>query len=149
MMMMRNGGAFAQGRCNGLTLIEFVVAIVVIGIGAAVLTSFITPTAASADPMLQAQARSIASAYMDEILLRDHGSTGSCGGATRATYDTVWCYDGIDEAPRNQFGSAIPALSDYRVTVGVTGGAPAEITVRVIHDAADIDYALRSQRGDY
>lgn len=54
---------------SGFTLIEFVVAIVIIGIGAALLTSFITPTAGSADPMIQAQARSIATGYMDEILL--------------------------------------------------------------------------------
>lgn len=147
--MRRHEGTSAHRCATGLTLVEFVIAVVVIGIGAAVLTSFITPTAASADPMLQAQARTIASAYMDEILLREHATPGDCGGTSRATYETVWCYDGLDEAPRNQFGSAIPALSDYRVRVGVTGGAPAEIAVRVTHASGRLDFTLRSQRGDY
>lgn len=136
-------------RNRGFTLIEFVVALVIIGIGAAILTSFATPTASSADPMIQAQARSIATGYMDEILLRRHGNPGECNGASRGTYDTVWCYDGLNQAPANQFGDAINALDSYLVSVSVTGGAPADITVNVSHASGSVNYSLQSQRGDY
>ncbi|MDZ7791043.1 MAG: prepilin-type N-terminal cleavage/methylation domain-containing protein [Xanthomonadales bacterium] len=136
-------------RINGFTLIEFVVALVIIGIGAAILTSFVTPTASSADPMIQAQARSIATGYMDEILLRRHGNPGECNGGSRGTYDTVWCYDGLNQAPANQFGNAINVLDSYLVNVSVTGGAPANIAVNVSHESGNVNYSLQSQRGAY
>jgi len=134
---------------SGFTLIEFVVALVLIAAGAAILTSFVTPTARSADPQLQAQARMIATAYMDEILLREHASPGDCGGGTRGSYDTVWCYDGISEPPHDQFGNAIAALSNYSVSVSVSGGGPALIDVTVSHGGTGINIDLQSQRGDY
>jgi len=137
---------FVRGSA-GFTLIEFVIALVIIGIGAAILTSFVTPTAASADPMIQAQARSIATGYMDEILLREH-DPGDCTGG-RGNWDSIRCYDGLNESPTNQFGETITALDSYQVTVNVAGSAPAGITVNVSHNSGSVDYSLRSQRGAY
>lgn len=134
---------------SGLTLIEFVIAIVIIGIGAAILTAFVTPSARSADPMLQAQGRMIATAYMDEILLRRHDENpGDCTGG-RGSWASIRCYDGLNEAPNDQFGNAIAALGDYQVAVTVNGAAPAVITVTVSHAAGAINYTLQSQRGAY
>jgi|GEM_PF-1246680 len=135
---------------SGFTLIETVVALVLIGIaGAALLSVFITPVANSADPQLIAQGRSIATAYMDEILLRDHGG-GGCVGDTRATWETIWCYDGLNEAPRDQFGNAIGALADFTVNVAATGsGDIATVAVNVTHDSGIVNLTLESRRGNF
>ncbi|QOC23830.1 type II secretion system protein [Wenzhouxiangella sp. AB-CW3] len=134
---------------RGFTLIEFIVSLVVIGIGAAILTGFVTPVARSADPMIQAQARAIATAYMDEILLREHGACSNPGSGNRGGWEEVFCYDGLDEAPHDQFGNPIASLSDYTVLVSVAGNAPATIGVNVAHAGGGINYSLQSQRGDY
>jgi MSHA pilin protein MshD len=134
---------------KGFTLIEFVMAIVILGIGAALLTSFVTPAASSADPMIQAQARAIATGYMDEILLRKHDQdAGDCTGG-RGSWASIRCYDGLNESPTDQFGNAIAALNDYQVAVSVSGSAPAGITVNVAHSSGNVNYSLRSQRGAY
>jgi MSHA pilin protein MshD len=138
---------------RGFTLIEMVIALVVIAIAGAVLLSvFITPIASSADPQLRTQARAIASAYLDEILLREYGAgPGDCNGPSRSTYDTIWCYDGLSEAPRDQFGNPISALSGYTVSVDVSaaGGSAADISVRVRRPAGVVDLALSGRRGNY
>ncbi|MEX2500536.1 MAG: prepilin-type N-terminal cleavage/methylation domain-containing protein [Wenzhouxiangellaceae bacterium] len=137
-------------RNHGFTLIEFIVALVIIGIaGAALLSAFITPVTNSADPQLIAQSRAIATSYMDEILLRDFG-TGTCGGASREDYDTIWCYDGLNEPPTDQFGNTIGALSDYNVDVTVAGDATtATIVVNVSHPTGTGNLTLESRRGNY
>ena len=131
---------------SGFTLIEFIVALVVLGLGSALLVSFITPVAGSADPMIQAQARSIAAAYMDEILLREHG--GDCSGG-RGEWSGIECYDGLSESPRDQFGNAISALVDYQVSVSVGSGNPALIQVDVSHGSGRGGFTLQSARGNY
>lgn len=134
----------------GFTLIEFIVALVIIGIaGAALLSAFITPLANSADPQLIAQSRAIATSYMDEILLRDFGA-GACVGASRPTWQTIWCYDGLDEPPTDQFGNPIGALSDYNVGVNVAGDSTtATIVVNVTHTSGTANLTMESRRGNY
>jgi MSHA pilin protein MshD len=110
----------------GVTLIELVIAIAVIGIAlAGAVSIFVVTTQHSADPMAQEQAQLIAEAYLDEILLKkfydpDTGTvcTGTTGGETRATYDNVCDYNGLSQQPTNQFGTAI-GLPSYNVTVSV------------------------------
>lgn len=131
---------------RGFTLIEFIVALVVLGLGSALLVSFVTPTARSADPMILAQSRAVASAYMDEILLRSFD--GDCSGG-RGEWSGIQCYGGLDEAPRDQFGNPIAALADYRVQVSVSGGSPAEIDVQISHAGGRGGFGLVSLRGDY
>lgn len=134
---------------NGFTLIEFIVALVIIGLGAAILTSFVAPTASSADPMLQAQARAIATGYMDEILLRKHDEeAGDCAGG-RGNWASIRCYDGLVEPPTNQFGTPIGSLDNYQVSIAVNGSGPAVIAVNVSHASGSVDFALQSQRGNY
>lgn len=134
-----------QAKSKGFTLIEFVVSLVVLGLGSALLLSFVTPALRSADPMIQAQSRAIAGAYMDEILLREFD--GACG-AERSEFSGVFCYDGLNESPTDQFGNTIARLADYTVSVGVTG-SPAQIVVEVSHASGRGGFSLQSARGDY
>lgn len=131
---------------SGFTLIEFVVSLVALGLGAALLVSFVTPAARSADPMIQAQARAIASAYMDEILLREFA--GDCAGG-RGDWSGIQCYNGLNEQPTDQFGNPIAELSDYSVSVSIDGGSPANILVDVQHSSGRSGFALQSARGNY
>lgn len=143
-------------RARGFTLIESIIALVVLAAAAAgVLLVYAETTARSADPMIRAQAQSVATAYMDEILLQayadpDTGATGGTEEADRADYDDVWDYDAITgEPPTDRTGNSIGALSDYTVDVDVTGGLPAVITVTVAHDSGLVNYELVSEREDY
>ncbi|MGY6588104.1 MAG: type IV pilus modification PilV family protein [Wenzhouxiangella sp.] len=131
---------------QGFTLLEFIVALVVLALGSVLLLSFVTPTAGSADPMIQAQARAIASAYMDEILLRDFD--GDCSG-NRGQWSGIQCYNGLTEPPTDQFDNAIAALGAYQVNVSIGSGNPATITVAVSHASGRGGFTLQSARGDY
>lgn len=153
----RSGARFKARRLSasppkrGFTLIETIVALVLLGVaGAALLSVFITPIANSADPQIAAQGRAIAKAYLEEILLRPYGSgPGDCGRSQRAEFDTVWCYAGLNETPTDQFGNPIAPLSDYAVEVTVDGNATlASVRVRVRHSTGS-DIALSGRRGNY
>lgn len=137
-------------RPRGFTLVEAVIALVVLAAAAAgVLLVFSGPMAASADPMVRAQARAIASSYLDEIMLRAYGD-GSCDAAAREDYGNIWCYDGLDEPPTNQFGDPIGALAAYNVVTAVSGdNATAAITVKVTHDSGRVDFSIESRRANY
>ena len=141
-------------RCRGFTLIELVLAIVIIGIGIASFAQLInTSTRNSVDPMVRQQAHAIARSYLEEISLKpfcdpdvtndcptdcNSGSTCSSaactentGGAeTRATFDDVCDYDlpAISNAAvTDQTGSPIGSLSDYRVTVDILDDAGGDL----------------------
>jgi len=139
-------------RTFGFTLVELVIAIAVFAAAAAgVLLVFAETVGRSADPLIRAQARSIAEAYMDEILLKgyekpdapsvENGNGGESGqecgsggssnvsesGEGRSTYDDVWDYHSINnEAPTTQLGAVADlggsqVLADYTVDVKVNG----------------------------
>ena len=90
----------SASRQRGMTLVELVISIVVIGIAAAAMFSAMAAiTGRSADPMLRQQSLAIAEAYMEEISLQafaDPDGQPDCG---RACFDDVGDYDGLDEAP--------------------------------------------------
>lgn len=139
----------------GFTLVELIIAIVIIGIGAAAIMGvFATTIGASADPMVSVQARSVATAYMDEILLRRYGDgPDDCAGGGRGSWETIWCYNNIPsggEPPADQFGNPISGLSDYSVSVVVAalGADVASVDVTVDHTSG-LSYTLTSRRGDY
>jgi MSHA pilin protein MshD len=143
-------------KMRGFTLIESVIVLVVLAAAAAgVLLIFAEATARSADPMLRAQAQAIAMAYMDEILLQAYAdpetsAVGATEEASRSDYDDVWDYDIINaQPPADRTGTVIGALSDYSVSVDVSGGAPAVITVSVSHVTGKVSYELVSERANY
>lgn len=146
----------AATAARGLTLVELVIAIVIISIAVTgVLLAFNQMVARSADPMIDVQATAIAEAYMDEILARP-----VCGGPAGGTRDNFACvenYYGLSQAPRNQLNQVIPELAAYTVAVaagsggsmGIAGAANiAPVQVTVSHTSGR-SLVLRGHRTKY
>lgn len=111
---MRHSTHF-RSRSRGVTLVELIIAIVIIGVAlAGVLMVFIRNTSASADPLIWHQATAIAEAYLEEALTKNF-AVGP--GVTRPTYDDVLDYNFTDVGARDQNGSAISGLEGYTVQV--------------------------------
>ncbi len=110
-------------RQRGMTLVELVITIVIVGIAAAALYSAMAAiTGRSADPMLRQQSLAIAEAYLEEIELQGFASQPDAGcNPARACYNDVRDYSALSEAPHDAFGTAIAELAAYRVTVSVSG----------------------------
>lgn len=147
-------------REAGLTLVELLVSIVIVGIAAStVLGVFSTTAASSADPLIRHQAAAIAEAYLEEIRLRSFDDPdGSDGEGARADFDDVDDYDGlVDVGARDQFGNAITGLDDYTVTVSVAnssglGGLSSGSVLRIdvlVSRGNDISYRVSGYRADY
>ena len=109
----------------GMTLVEMIIAIVVIGVGlAGVITAFNMTVQNSGDPMVTKQMLVLAEEMMEEILLKPYGtSSGSITGCNRSLADDVSDYDGYDQVPCNLAGDPITLLSDYRIMVRVNASA--------------------------
>jgi MSHA pilin protein MshD len=117
---------------RGATLIELIMAIVIIGVAVTgVLQVMTLTTQHSADPMIREQAQLIAEAYMEEILLKpfvDPTTSTVCPAAPagRTNYDNICDYNGLnDVGARDQFGNAIAALASYTVAVSVISAGAA------------------------
>lgn len=139
---------------RGVTLIELVISMVIIGIAVVgILQVMELTTRHSADPMIQHQAVAIAEAYMEEILTKSY--TPGSGTGTRDQFDDVDDYNGLsDTGARDQFGNPIPGLADYTVTVAITGttldgGVSAKrVDVAVTHSNL-VNITLTGYRTDY
>jgi len=147
-------------REQGVTLIELVVAITVVAIGATSILGAISAVAShSADAMIQQQAVAIAQAYLDEILQRwvvdPYGTPTNTG---RGSWDTVDQYNGLnDVGAHDQFGNAIAALSAYNVSVsvvqstaltGIAAAAARRVDVTVTH-SPNVTVKLSGYRTNY
>lgn len=142
---------------RGVTLVELIMTIVIVGVAVAgILVVFTNTIVKSADPMIQHQAIAIAEAYMEEILLRPF--TPGPGTGTRADYDDIFDYDGLSGAPADQFGTPL-GLAGYTVTVSVAaspaeglgaipGADVARINVTVTHTSG-VNMTLTSYRTNY
>ncbi len=144
-------------RERGLTLVELLVSIVIVGIAAStILGVFSITSASSADPMIRHQAAAIAESYLEEVLARPFDDPdGSDTETLRADFDDVDDYDGLlDSGARDQFGNPIPSLGDYTVAVAVSNssalpGIPAGDTYRVdvlVTRSTDINFQLSGYR---
>lgn len=130
----------------GLTLIELVVAIVVIGVGVAgVLSAFNVAVLGSADPLPNKQAISAAEALLEEVELApftycdpDDPIAATATDPSQCTtkedigkegtdarpFDNVSDYDGLTLNPITDVsGAAVPGLAGYSATIAVANAA--------------------------
>lgn len=144
------GSSEARGRARGrarhptrgLTLIELVIAIVVLGVAlAGLMLAFSVASRGSADPVVQRQLQAVAEELIDEIALKPYAPAANTAPApcARDTYNDLADYDGYATSSRvcTIDGTPIAALAGISVTVSVKPAALAgvaaalKITVQV------------------
>jgi MSHA pilin protein MshD len=105
---------------RGVTLIELVVTIVVIAVAGAALSGTLANLTGTGNTSIQqAQAQSIAAAYLNEITGKRFVADGV--EASRDLYDDIFDYDGlVDAVARDEFGNV---AGNFRVSVNVVNGA--------------------------
>ena len=158
--------AFNQRLLSGFTLVEMVVAIVIISVGlAGVLLAFNTSVRSSADPLIHKQMLAVAEEMMEEILLKPYAVSGTapsnsltaCTGASpasRVIFDDVSDYSGYQTAGICSIdGDPVVGLEAYSLTVFVNpaaslgsaanggvldNGKVKKVTVTVTHGAEHI-----------
>ena len=108
-----------------MTLIELVIAIVIIAVGVAgVLQVYVTAVRSSADPMVSKQMLAIAEGMVEEIALKPYG-TGTSSGASatcaRNTFNYIWDFQGYATSGVicDVDGNTLPSLNGYSVSVSV------------------------------
>jgi MSHA pilin protein MshD len=129
--------SFEQPGQSGTTLIELIIAIMIISVAlAGVLSVFDLGVKRSADPLVNKQAFAVAEALMDEILLKDFAAPASgdyvanCPTTCdRSQFDNSEDYHQYGQGVtgvRDRNGVAIVGLEAYAVTVAVA--APVSFT---------------------
>ncbi|MFZ5527260.1 MAG: type II secretion system protein [Pseudomonadota bacterium] len=148
-----------SGRQSGFTLIEMILAVVVIGIGlAGLLMALSTTVKRSADPIVTKQLLAIAEEMIEEIELKPYTTEANTApvGCARNTYNDVLDYNGY--ATSNKIcdidGGQIVSLNGYSVVVEVKTDALAgvnaalKITVKASRGTKD-SITLVSWRTEY
>lgn len=137
----------SSSRQRGFTLVEMVIAIVVIGFGlAGVLAAFSTVTRSSADPVVAQQMLAIAEELLEEVELKPYAVAANTApvACARNTYNDTLDYNNYDSNTGGSGictidGTRITALATYRVQVQVAAGtlggvaAARSISVTVTH----------------
>ena len=144
---------------RGFTLVEMVIAIVVISVGlSGVLLAFNTAVRGSADPLTHKQMLAVAEEMMEEILLKPYATDdapGAISGCNRANADDVRDYAAYSQPVCDIDGTPVDGLAAYHVEVAVDTVAwqgvanTLRITVTVSHDATSERLVLTGWRTDY
>lgn len=148
-------------RQSGVTLVELIISIVIIGVGlAGVLGALSRASIFSAHPMVSKQLGAIAEGMLEEVMLQPFDAVA--GGATatcaRNTFNDIRDYNGYSSNTIcDQDGTSVAGLGGYGVSVGVQpsaaaiAGVPAAdilvITVTVTN--ASQNYVLTGWRTRY
>lgn len=113
----------SPARCRGATLVELIVAIVVIAAAVFGVIALTSATATrSADTMVQVQAVVIGESYLHEILQKPFGA--DCGPCTRLQMDKVADYNGLlDVGVHDATNAPAANLGNYNVRVTVANSA--------------------------
>ena len=117
-----------------MTLIELIVAMVIIGIGLiGVLATYTTTVRHSADPIVRKQMAAIANEMMEEIELKPFAVAAPnppFAGCARLSFNDVRDYNGYSSVNICDVdGTAVPDLQDYGVSVSVSPPAAAPIAL--------------------
>ncbi len=158
---------FTRTRQSGVTLVELIMFIVIIGVGVNGLLSVMSSmTKNSADPMLRKQALTIAESLLEEVELKNYvDPDGVPVEAGRDLYDDLDDYVGfsMNAGVKDIYGNSINAMLDrFKATVTVdktpaafgpagaqiTAGEVAQITVTVT-DANGETITLQGYRSNY
>ena len=142
---------------RGLTLVELVIAIVVVSIAVtSIMGVLATVGGRSADPIVFMQAQAIAESYLDEInskafVYPDPGPVCKTPPALRSDYTAICDFRGLpDTVVRNAQGAAIAELSGYSVSVAITENMGADFTPALpVADAVKIVVTVTSANDDY
>lgn len=127
-------GPLSARGSRGLTLIELVVAIAVLSIATvSILGVLSTISIRSAEALIQEEAATIASSYLNEVLVKSYGTSGA---TQRALFVAVGDYNGLsDSGAHDQLGKAVNGLGQFQITVsvvpGVLGSVPSAKVSRV------------------
>lgn len=123
----RRRPAPCRASARGFTLVEMIIAIVILGVGlAGVLLAFSTTVRGSADPVVVAQMRAIAEEMLEEITLKPYtpAANSAPAGCARDTYNDVSDYNGYSTTNKicAVDGTTVSGLDSYSVSVSVAGG---------------------------
>jgi MSHA pilin protein MshD len=120
--------------CRGVTLIELIIAIAVLGIATVTILGVLsTLSLRSAETLIRAQAVAIASSYLNEALAKSYGSSGA---TQRSLFTAIGDYNGLNEGgAHDQRGNAVSGLGQFQISVragpGTLGTVPAAAVSRV------------------
>lgn len=121
------GPALSNNHERGFTLVEMIIAMVVIAVGISGVLGVLTSTSVqSADPMVTKQLTAIAEGMMEEIQLKPfaNGATAPTpGGCSRTAFDEISDYNGYNQPACDVSGAPGPAGYNVQVTVGPASGA--------------------------
>jgi MSHA pilin protein MshD len=143
---------------RGVSLVELLVAIVVIGVGlAGVLSAFSAVTRDSADPVLRKQMLAIAEELMEEIQLKPFAPAANAApsGCARDTFNDIGDYHGYSSGGSicTVDGTPIAALAGYTVSITVTpatlGGVAAARRIGITVTRGGESLSLVGWRTDY
>jgi MSHA pilin protein MshD len=150
-------------RQAGVTLVEMIIAIVIIGVGlAGVIGALSRTTIFSAHPMVSKQLGAIAEGMLEEVLLQPFAPVANSGANTNAcarnTFNDMRDYNGYNSGTICDVdGTAVAGLGGYAVSVTVLpagaliAGVPAAdiLVVNVTVTNATRNYVLTGWRTNH
>lgn len=155
-----SNSALLTMRQRGFTLLEMVIAIVVLGVGlAGVLAAFATVGRGSADAAIAQQMLAIAEEMLEEVQLKPYATAANTAriDCERVNFNDTLDYNGYATSGRicTIDGNTIPSLPGYSVQVsvqaaslgGIAAGAARRISVTVSRGSDSI--TLVGWRTDY
>jgi MSHA pilin protein MshD len=153
-----SNSARLTSRQRGFTLLEMVIAIVVLGVGlAGVLAAFATVGRGSADAAIAQQMLAIAEEMLEEVQLKPYTTAANTAriDCERVNFNDTLDYDGYATSGRicTIDGNTIPSLPGYSVQVSVQaaslGGVGAARRISVTVSRGNDSITLVGWRTDY